>query len=129
MTGKKAFSCLEMVINGHLHNSLIAIGLYDESSSETTMPGWVAGWWAYHGDDGKKFGEEGRGERYREIYGTGDTICCGVDFNSNTVSYYKNGISLVRLYNPLIASIIATNFCPRDCISRGERSPVSQSSV
>jgi hypothetical protein len=60
------------------------------------MPGWEAGSWAYHGDDGRKFGGTDKGEQYNETYGTGDTICCGVDFNSNTLAFYKNGISLGR---------------------------------
>ncbi|KAH0402552.1 purine and uridine phosphorylase, partial [Aureobasidium melanogenum] len=83
---------VEIVCGGR--RSLVAIGLCNGSSSKTGMPGWNAGSWAYHGDDGKKFGEHGEGERYSETYGTGDTICCGIDFNSNTVEFYKNGIPL-----------------------------------
>lgn len=60
------------------------------------MPGWKAGSWAYHGDDGKKFSQKVWG-KYNETYGTGDTICCGIDFNSNTVDFYKNGICLDEL--------------------------------
>ncbi|KAH0364243.1 purine and uridine phosphorylase, partial [Aureobasidium melanogenum] len=85
---------VEIVCGGH--DSLIAIGLGNGSSLGTGMPGWKAGSWAYHGDDGKKFDETsgGRGESYNETYGTGDTICCGIDFNSNTVDFYKNGTPL-----------------------------------
>ncbi|KAH0169431.1 purine and uridine phosphorylase, partial [Aureobasidium melanogenum] len=83
---------VEIVHGGQ--SSRIAIGLCNGSSPKTVMPGWEAGSWAYHGDDGRKFGGTDKGEQYNETYGTGDTICCGVDFNSNTLAFYKNGISL-----------------------------------
>ncbi|KAG9757778.1 purine and uridine phosphorylase, partial [Aureobasidium melanogenum] len=79
---------VEIVCGGH--DSLVAIGLCNGISSKTGMPGWKAGSWAYHGDDGKKFGANGEGERYNETYDTGDTICCGIDFNSNIITFYKN---------------------------------------
>ncbi|KAG9663765.1 hypothetical protein KCU64_g1102, partial [Aureobasidium melanogenum] len=89
---------VEIVCSGR--GSLVAIGLCNETSLKTEMLGREAGSWAYHGDNGKKFGGigGGRGERYNETYDTGDIICCGVDSNSNTVTFHKNGIFLDKLH-------------------------------
>ncbi|KAG9526562.1 Pfs, NACHT and ankyrin domain protein, partial [Aureobasidium melanogenum] len=94
---------VEIVCGGH--DGLVAIGLCDGSSSKTGMPGWKAGSWAYHGDDGMSFSENGWG-KYSETYGTGDTICCGLHYNSNTVDFYKNGESLGKLQIPNLTRIV-----------------------
>ncbi|KAG9661586.1 purine and uridine phosphorylase, partial [Aureobasidium melanogenum] len=74
-------------------SSFVVIGLCNGSTSEIGMPGREAGSWAYY-DDGKLSGGTSKDEQFLEAYGTGDTIGCGVDFNSNTITFYKNGISL-----------------------------------
>lgn len=38
------------------------------------LPGWDAGSWGYHGDDGRAFGASARGRPYGETYGAGDVI-------------------------------------------------------
>ena len=58
------------------------------------MPGWVKGSWGYHGDDGKKYEEVGKGVPYGPTYGTGDTVGCGVDFTSGSAFFTKNGEKL-----------------------------------
>ncbi|KAH0034984.1 purine and uridine phosphorylase, partial [Aureobasidium melanogenum] len=87
----------EVEIVGGDFRSCVAIGLCNGSSSKTGWPGLDVGSWVYHGDDGTKSGGARGDEEYTEGYGAGDIICCGVDFNSNTVAFYKNGISLGRL--------------------------------
>ncbi|KAG9854462.1 purine and uridine phosphorylase, partial [Aureobasidium melanogenum] len=74
--------------------SCVAIGLCNGSSSKTGWPGLDYGSWVYHGDNGTKSDGIRRDEQYTEGYGAGDIICCGIDFNSNTITFYKNGISL-----------------------------------
>ncbi|KAG9853157.1 purine and uridine phosphorylase, partial [Aureobasidium melanogenum] len=75
------------------HNR-IAIGLCTGSSSQTEAPGSQAGSWAYYSVGFTKSGGTGRAEQYNEGYDKGDTVCCGVHFKSNTIDFYKNGISL-----------------------------------
>ena len=60
------------------------------------MPGWFPNSWGYHGDDGKKFGENPYGETYSETYGIGDTVGCGVDKGGN-IFYTMNGIHLGKI--------------------------------
>jgi len=55
------------------------------------MPGWHAGSWGYHGDDGKKFNEQGTGNEFGPRYGRGDIVGCGVDMPANSAFFTKNG--------------------------------------
>lgn len=57
------------------------------------MPGWHGGSWAYHGDDGM-FYSEGHGVQYGPLYGTGDTVGCGVDNRCGKMFFTKNGVNL-----------------------------------
>jgi hypothetical protein len=51
------------------------------SSQNDLMPGWDTESWGYHGDDGKKFGDnDGQGWQYGPTYGNGDTVGCGFDY-------------------------------------------------
>jgi hypothetical protein len=55
------------------------------------MVGWDCGSWGYHGDDGKLFVEDGRGRPYGKTFGVGDTIGCGVDFDTGKAHFARNG--------------------------------------
>jgi hypothetical protein len=55
------------------------------------MPGWHAGSWGYHGDDGKKFNAQGIGKEFGPRYGRGDIVGCGVDMRAKSAFFTKNG--------------------------------------
>ena len=59
------------------------------------MPGWFDGSWGYHGDDGHIMDEGGH---YLTppypTFGANDVVGCGVDFQSRSVYFTKNGMRL-----------------------------------
>ena len=57
------------------------------------MPGWFAGSYGYHGDDGNKFEGSlmGMGKPYSENYGKGDVVGCGWDIANDCIFFTKNG--------------------------------------
>ena len=59
----------------------------------SSLPGWLSGSWAYHGDDGKKFVETGKGLAYGETFGAGDVVGCLVS-EKGDVKFTKNGVLL-----------------------------------
>ncbi|THY04865.1 hypothetical protein D6D03_03431 [Aureobasidium pullulans] len=69
------------------------IGLCREVSETAGMPGWSQGSWGYHGDDGCTFAETGLG-RQSERYSSGDVVGCGINLESGTVFFTKNGAHL-----------------------------------
>ncbi|KAJ5070780.1 ran-binding protein [Anaeramoeba ignava] len=72
----------------------IGIGVSAKSVSLNRMPGWDYYSLGYHGDDGKIFESNGRGEIYGPTYSTGDIIGCCLNCISRVLFYTKNGISL-----------------------------------
>jgi Ran-binding protein 9/10 len=83
-------------------SSLVAIGLCKSESRNTGMPGWSRGSWAYHGDDGNIFAEMGTGSSYGPTYSTGDVVGCGIDLQSGTIFFTKNGEHLGKRSDSLI---------------------------
>ena len=73
---------------------MIGIGLCHELSSDTGMPGWSEGSWAYHGDDGNLYLEQGEGRAFGDLYGAGDVVGCGADIDKNELFFTKNGIRI-----------------------------------
>jgi hypothetical protein len=74
------------------------------------MPGWEKGSWAYHGDDGNLFLEEGRGVKYGDTYGTGDVIGCGADYEENELFFTKNGEHLGKYVRYIYCFTADSNF-------------------
>eukprot|EP01087_Luapelamoeba_hula_P016560 TRINITY_DN5098_c1_g1_i1.p1 TRINITY_DN5098_c1_g1~~TRINITY_DN5098_c1_g1_i1.p1 ORF type:complete len:1182 (+),score=164.99 TRINITY_DN5098_c1_g1_i1:699-4244(+) len=68
-----------------------AIGLAVAHHDHATHPGWVQGSWAYHGDDGKKFAENGYGEDFGPTYSKNDVIGCGYSYRRKEIFFTKNG--------------------------------------
>lgn len=83
----------------------VAIGLCTLGASAIEFPGWPATEqaprarsWAYHGDDGSFAASKGDSNEYHPSegrrFGPGDTVGCGIDFDSCTMWFTKNGEKL-----------------------------------
>jgi len=59
------------------------------------MPGCSAGSWSYYGDDGhiKEEGDHYLTAPY-PTYGANDVVGCGIDFESRSIYFTKNGVRL-----------------------------------
>ena len=74
----------------------IGIGLTGKGSKLNQMPGWSKKTIGYHGDNGLVYSnsiQNKKGLDYGPTFGKDDVIGCGVDFESNTVFFTKNGRS------------------------------------
>lgn len=60
--------------------------------NDNTMPGWRAGAYGYHGDDGKRYGPgcEQRGANYGPVFGVGDVVGCGYAPRRGVLFFTKN---------------------------------------
>ena len=87
----------------------VGLGLSTKSVKLGKMPGWESGSFAYHGDDGRLFKQNGRnGEGYGPTYGTGDIIGCCWDLVENLVFFTKNGKNLGPAFQGLEGEFLPT---------------------
>lgn len=85
----------EITIREKGDNGRIGIGLCERKVKLEKMPGWENGSYAYHGDDGLLFNQNGSsGKEYGPEYGTGDVIGCCWDLIDNAVFFTLNGENL-----------------------------------
>lgn len=56
---------------------LLGLGFCGEDIGRDQMPGWFDGSWAYHGDDGKLFIGQGRGEALTPDFGASGKFGAG----------------------------------------------------
>ncbi|KAJ2810266.1 hypothetical protein H4S07_002765 [Coemansia furcata] len=84
----------EVTIKSRGQCGYIGVGLSQGSVAVHRLPGWDAGSWGYHGDDGNSFGGDGRGTRYGPGFTTGDTVGCGIDFAQRRIFFTRNGFFL-----------------------------------
>ena len=70
----------------------IGIGLADKSTFpvDSRMPGWNDNSYGYHGDDGKKFGENPTPGDW-PLFEEGDVIGCGISIDRKTIFFTRNG--------------------------------------
>ena len=69
----------------------IGIGLTNEKSPLTNMPGWSKNTMGYHGDDGNFFFQVGLGRRYGPTFDIDDVVGCGILVDSMSVFFTING--------------------------------------
>ncbi|KAI0563747.1 SPRY domain containing protein [Gracilaria domingensis] len=87
----------------------IGVGLCDRKVRLGKMPGWEAGSYAYHGDDGLLFRQTGiAGNSYGPKYGTGDVIGCCWDLVDNIVFFTRNGKNLGTAFTNLSGVLYPT---------------------
>jgi hypothetical protein len=55
------------------------------------LPGWRKFSWGYHGDDGKIFMERGDSQYYVAVFGQGNIVGCGVDWEEEAFYFTLNG--------------------------------------
>lgn len=48
---------------------------------------WEPNSYGYHGDDGRKFLNSGKGEEYGPTYGTGDSVGAGLHFGKQEIFF------------------------------------------
>jgi Ran-binding protein 9/10 len=75
-------------------STTIAIGFSGKAVSLARVPGWEPESWGYHGDDGNIYAAQNIGKPYGQPFGPGDCIGCGVNFNTGTAFFTRNGRNL-----------------------------------
>jgi hypothetical protein len=70
---------------------MIGIGFSGPKVALSRIPGWEPDSYAYHGDDGQIFSNTTSGKAYGPKFGTLDVIGCGINFQTNTAFFTKNG--------------------------------------
>ncbi|KAI0470739.1 SPRY domain-containing protein [Xylariaceae sp. FL0804] len=71
----------------------VCVGFATKAASLSRPPGWEPDTWGYHGDDGDIYSGANTGKRYKEKFGPGDVVGCGVNFRTGQVFFTKNGNS------------------------------------
>ena len=87
----------------------IGIGLADRGTFPvaTRMPGWETGSYGYHGDDGRKFGNNASTGEW-PLFETGDVIGCGFAMDRRAIFYTRNG----ELLGDGFTDVTETKLCP-----------------
>ncbi|KAK8844546.1 hypothetical protein IAR55_006393 [Kwoniella newhampshirensis] len=79
----------------------MSVGWTLKGTNSRRLVGWDKGSWGWHGDDGRSFEGQGRGQKFSETWTTGDTVGCGVDFSTGRAFFTKNGKMLGHRFSNL----------------------------
>lgn len=108
-TAGLALYYFEITIVDQGETGRIGVGLCNRDVRLGKMPGWDAGSYAYHGDDGLLFRQTGHtGDPYGPKYGTDDVIGCCWDHVERAVFFTKNGKHLGPAFHDLSGSLYPT---------------------
>ncbi|GAB5590488.1 hypothetical protein Unana1_05388 [Umbelopsis nana] len=88
---------IEIVSKGR--DGYIGIGFCDADSTMDKLPGWDADSYGFHAYDGRCYHASTKGAAYGPTFSTGDVIGCGINFNSKTAFFTKNGVYLGVAFN------------------------------
>jgi hypothetical protein len=83
-------------ISANVPNRAVGIGLGGGFTDVEKMPGWMAGSWGYHSDDGRKFSGSGWGSTYAQTFGKDDVVGCGI--HKGDIYFTKNGQHLGMIF-------------------------------
>ena len=84
----------EVTILARGRDGFIGVGLAGPDVKLERLPGWDAGSFGYHGDDGHAFRGSGAGRPYGPTFGAGDTVGVLLNRAERTISFTKNGTDL-----------------------------------
>ncbi|OCF30798.1 hypothetical protein I316_07521 [Kwoniella heveanensis BCC8398] len=83
----------------------MSVGWMKKGTNLRRLVGWDKGSWGWHGDDGRSFEGQGRGEPFSETWSTGDTVGCGVDFTTGRAFFTKNGRMMGHRFSKMAAGL------------------------
>lgn len=86
----------------------IAIGFTPAGFKLTRQPGWEPGSYGYHGDDGRKYCNSGRGEEYAAQFGTGDVVGAAYHLGKQEIFFTRNGVRLKTAFKGVKGELYPT---------------------
>ncbi|KAI4717084.1 SPRY-domain-containing protein [Aureobasidium sp. EXF-10727] len=89
----------EVTVLSRGKEGLIGIGFSGPKASLNRLPGWEPESWAYHGDDGFSFSCTASGKPYGPKFAAWDVVGCGVNFETGSAFFTKNGVFLGEAFH------------------------------
>ncbi|KAG9986504.1 SPRY-domain-containing protein, partial [Aureobasidium melanogenum] len=89
----------EVTVLSRGKEGLIGIGFSGPKASLNRLPGWEPESWAYHGDDGFSFSCTASGKPYGPKFAAWDVVGCGVNFETGSAFFTKNGVYLGEAFH------------------------------